>query len=126
FTEAVPVAVVMGSKGAGKTYTYLQIVRSKIWSEFVRQASGVAGGQDWGLIWPLLESKNLRQSATSIVAECRQKAAQAIDLMPPSGTTAVADSINESLRHRNADETWWRHRWFRIFAQSLGVRSAAE
>src|SRR5207248_556967 len=120
------VAVVMGSKGAGKTYTYLQIVRSKLWSEFIRQASGLAGGLDWGLTWPLLESQNLKQSASAAVAKCRQHTREALDMRASVGSTVVADQINESLRHSPADETWWRHRWFTIFAKSLGLDLAAE
>jgi cellulose biosynthesis protein BcsQ len=124
-TGTVPIAVVMGSKGAGKTYTYLQIARSKIWSEFVLQALGSVS-QDRSLIWPLLASMNLERSALGAVNELRRATGELLGVQNPLASTAISDLINESLRHAAADETWWRHRWFTIFARSLGLSSGAD
>ena len=129
FREGPPVAVVVGSKGAGKTYTYLQIIRSKFWSQFAAAATGDSSPDSaghWGLLWPVFQSKNLKDSAKLIVDECRGATANELQVSAPLGSIAVEDSIQESLRQPNTDDTWWRHRWFTLIAESLRIESAAE
>jgi cellulose biosynthesis protein BcsQ len=131
FNDTVPIAVVVGSKGAGKTYTCLQVIRAKKWSTFV----GVATALDStvmsavltdDLIWPLFQSTNLKEAAKKVVDECRTETSAALGVSGQMGSIAIEDAIRESLRHTDTDETWWRHRWFTILAKSLGLESASE
>jgi MinD-like ATPase involved in chromosome partitioning or flagellar assembly len=127
FGATVPVAVVVGSKGAGKTYTCLQIIRSKLWSNFVAiVASGEPPTAGWGLLWPVFQSKNLKDSAKEIVDSCKAATAGQLGVKAHLSGVAVEDAIQESLRHPQADETWWRHRWFKVIAESLGIEVPAE
>jgi cellulose biosynthesis protein BcsQ len=125
FSDTVPIAVVIGSKGSGKTYTCLQTVRSKLWSEFVREAGGNPA-QHSGFIWPVFQSKNLGETANRIVNECRGATAAALNASTVLSGTAIFGLVQESLRHTTADETWWRHRWFKIIANSLGIQPSTE
>ena len=126
FAVATPIAVIMGSKGAGKTYTYLQIVKSGDWSEFVKQAIGLSGDTAHNLIWPVLESKNLNRAAISTLSKCRAETAGRLGVSSPLGGSAITDLIGQAVQQSSTDETWWRHRWFTIFAKSLGIEVAAE
>jgi MinD-like ATPase involved in chromosome partitioning or flagellar assembly len=126
FSVTPPIAVIVGSKGAGKTYTCLQILRSKFWSKFAGIATGDAISEDWGLLWPVFQSKNLKGSAKSIVDSCKRAAAKDLGVRASLSSVAVEDAIQESLRHTKADETWWRNRWFRVIASSLGIKVAIE
>ncbi len=131
FLDTVPIAVIVGSKGAGKTYTCLQVIRSKKWSEFVKIATALDTNAPSGvpmddLIWPLFQSINLKEEAKKIVDDCRQETALSLGIRQRMGSVAVEDAIRESLQHPGADETWWRHRWFTILARSIGLEPAAE
>jgi MinD-like ATPase involved in chromosome partitioning or flagellar assembly len=126
FAEVPPVAVVVGSKGAGKTYTCLQILRTKLWSTFAGVATGEKPLAEWGLLWPIFQSKNLKESAKLIVDECVASTVARLGISAPLSSIALEDTIQESLRHSVADETWWRHRWFKLIADSLGLEAGSE
>ena len=124
FQDTVPTAVVVGNKGAGKTYTCLQVVRSGKWSRFVERvweigSVTVPSAADDVLIWPLFQSTNLKAAAKDIVDACRKNTADELGIIDPMGSIEAEDAIRESLRETLADETWWRHRWFTIIAKSL-------
>jgi cellulose biosynthesis protein BcsQ len=133
YVNTTPIAVIVGSKGAGKTYTCLQMIRSQRWSEFVKLAAGdesvavaaTLSSQD-ALIWPLFQSKNLKESASRIVEESRTFTASQLAVHAEMSSVQVEDAILESLRHPSPDETWWRHRWFTIVAKTLGISVASE
>lgn len=128
FRSTVPVAVVIGAKGSGKTFTYMQLVRSREWSRFVSAALRDDKGQSLAAdIWPLLQSKNLDVDARGLVNASRKHTAS--DLQFPAADISVLnteDAIRESLTHEHADLTWWRNRWFKLIADSFGINSAAE
>ena len=126
FAKEPPIAVVIGPKGAGKTYTCLQIIRSDFWSRFVTTAGGEQSSPDWGLLWPLFQSKNLKDSAKVAVDKCKTQTLRELNSSHVFSSVEVEDSIREALHHTGADETWWRHRWFTIIARSLGVRTSTE
>ncbi|MBX6378784.1 MAG: ParA family protein, partial [Clostridia bacterium] len=104
----VPIAVVVGSKGSGKTYTFLQVVRSRNWRAFI-QAAGVRSDEKdvdaW--TWPLLEPKNLADPAKDLVRQVRQAAIEALGFEGPSVVVDVRDSIRDALR-KGFHEGEWR------------------
>lgn len=120
FSDGVPVAVVVGSKGAGKTYTWLQLVRRQLWSVFVRAAGGKESA-DKGFIWPVLHSSNLKQPAITLVEQCRASTSSALGLTNTRGSLAIEDLVREGLQSPS-DETFWRHYWFGLIAKSMGIK----
>ncbi|HLJ85372.1 MAG TPA: hypothetical protein VKZ53_01035 [Candidatus Angelobacter sp.] len=127
FEEKIPTAVIVGSKGSGKTYTCLQVVRSKTWSAFVARTLGRTAASGSGLIWPFLQSKNLQHSASQLVRNCRQSVVDTLLLKQAKlGSLEIEDAVQESLQHTAADERWWRIRWLRLIADSLGISAASE
>ena len=127
FQSSVPICVIVGSKGSGKTYTALQVARSETWSRFVGLISHSQTAETWGSIWPLLQSKNLQESARRIIDAARQQSVSRLGLSGSFKTTFdTTDALRESLQHEKADDTWWRHGWFTIIAISLGLPVASE
>lgn len=120
YSSAPPVAVVIGAKGAGKTYTYLQILRAGYWSSFVREVSGKVN-TDRIHLWPVLNSRNLADKAQEIVRETRAKTQEDLQIGSYLSSVEVSDLIREALAQPDTDETWWRHKWFQIFAASMGM-----
>jgi hypothetical protein len=68
FTARVPIVVVVGSKGSGKTYTYLQLAYRKTWDRFTEDA-GISDKSLPARVCPMLMSKNIEDKAKSVVEE---------------------------------------------------------
>jgi cellulose biosynthesis protein BcsQ len=127
FRNEPPVAVVVGAKGSGKTFTCLQLVRAKDWSNFVNIALGESGSTIHANIWPFLQSKNLEKSAKDLVQGCKDKTIADMSLRNAGlSSLQTEDEIRKSLQHQTADVTWWRHRWFKLIADSLGISSTPD
>ena len=120
-----PIAVIIGPKGAGKTYTYLQLMRAMTWLQF---AKGIAKGvpsKNAGIIWPLLRSKNLEDKAISIIDGCRNAACDNLGLDPGRlpAFTECQQVIGNHLKNKRNNESDWQEHWFELIAKSLGVKA---
>lgn len=121
FGRTPPVAVVMGAKGSGKTFTYLQITRTRLWSRFVTDVLGGPDRADWGEIWPLTRPQDLSLQASEVVDECVRNAVNAVGAAnPPMRPSAIDDAVRSALASDH-DESWWRRYWLRLFGQSMGL-----
>jgi hypothetical protein len=99
FKHESPIAVIIGPKGAGKTYTYLHLARTKTWRDFAKRVSVDVRPENSALIWPLLRSKSLTKDALQITEECRSSTCQRLGQDPtklPSFTEGV-DSVRDAL-----------------------------
>jgi hypothetical protein len=114
----VPIAVVIGAKGAGKTYTFLQVIQRQNWQTFVQDA-GVGDIQIEAAICPMFESTNLSDSARDRVQEVRQAAARVGGFTDPWPTSALRDHIRDGLQ-MSLHEGQWRERWLDIIAWGVG------
>jgi len=114
----VPIAVVIGAKGAGKTYTFLQAIQRQNWQTFVQDA-GVGDIQIEAGICPMFESTNLTDSARARVQEVRQAAARVGGFTDPWDTIRLRDSIRDGLQ-LSLHEGQWRERWLDVIAWGVG------
>jgi MinD-like ATPase involved in chromosome partitioning or flagellar assembly len=128
FKHESPIAVIIGPKGAGKTYTYLQLARAKTWRDFATRVSVDVRRENAGLIWPLLHSKNLGEEAPAIIKECSNstcgRLGQDSTKLPPF--TKRIDFVRHALAAKKMNETDWREHWFRLIADSLGVKGGGD
>lgn len=120
----LPIVVIIGAKGSGKTYTFLQIVRRKYWQKFVEDAD-INDTKIDALICPVLASKNLQPNARKIIAETRQKAAQELGLAQPQEASTIRDRIM-SYCQEELHEGQWRERWLDAIAWSVGFQTGQE
>jgi hypothetical protein len=75
----------------------------------------------------LLHSKNLDEPAKGLIQQARSKVAVEYGLAQAIlNSTEIEDRVLESLQHQNADERWWRIRWFKLLADSLGITIGAD
>lgn len=123
YTSNVPIAVVIGAKGAGKTYTYLQMARRGTWRGFASDA-GVTELVVDGFICPVLQPKNLQSAAKEIVQDARIRTARELGFSPPD-IAAIYDYVRDGLR-RDFHEGEWRERWLDIIAWSVGMEPGVE
>lgn len=119
----VPITVVVGAKGSGKTYTFLQIVRRENWEEFV-QETGVSV-QNHALIAPVLASNNLGYKAKKIVENVQQETAQKLNFNSPQYSNDIRDHIRTNLL-QNLHEGQWRECWLDVMAWGVGFKPQEE
>jgi hypothetical protein len=114
----LPVAVVVGAKGAGKTYTYLQALRYKDWAGFA-SAAGESRTTVNGVICPALRPKSLSDSAPGLVDKARQRASAELQFAEQLDWFGVEDLVREWLRE-SLHEGEWRERWLDLMAWAAG------
>jgi len=111
---------VVGAKGAGKTYTYLQIIRRNTWQQFTGAAGESPGAVD-ARICPMLEPQNLGGAAADLLRDARQHGAGHLRLASPLDSMAVRDRVREWLQ-QDLHEGQWRDRWLDLAAWGVGFR----
>ncbi len=124
FSANVPIAVIIGAKGSGKTYTYLQMALRKNWKEFAQNAGSKEASIN-ALICPVLKSKNLEESANQIVYDARCNSSEELGLSNPCDLTDIYDYVRDGLKE-NLHEGQWRERWLNILAWNLGFEVKKE
>jgi MinD-like ATPase involved in chromosome partitioning or flagellar assembly len=120
----LPIAVIVGAKGSGKTYTFLQIVRRENWQNFAQEA-GVTEVSASAFIAPILESKNLSPAAEELVRQVRKKTAHALEFGEPQDASTIRDYIRDGCQ-RNLHEGQWRDRWLDAIAWGVGFQPQKE
>lgn len=120
FQLELPLAVVMGAKGAGKTFIFLQMLRHRTWGKFV-EALGFRTPPASGWILPLLAPVNLQGEAERLVREYQQTLPTPLKAGRELTRTELVDSIRRLLQDAEADETTWRRFWVGTSAEALGV-----
>ena len=124
FSAKSPVAVVVGAKGAGKTYTFLQFVHRGNWGKFV---TDTLGGQPTmsATICPVLQSKNLPPPTQEIINAARERTKEELDLSGSYDSTQMLDYLRDGLL-QNLHEGQWRERWLNMITWNAGFEIGQE
>ncbi|MGW4239395.1 KGGVGR-motif variant AAA ATPase [Streptomyces sp. NPDC004749] len=110
---SLPVAVVVGAKGAGKTFTYARLCAEGEWSRFAGKANGTV--QLTAPVVPVLDPTNMDQTAEGRTGPQDRRNA----LAGGEGASAqdIRQLINEGLRSpHSTDVDHWRTVWLRCMA----------
>jgi MinD-like ATPase involved in chromosome partitioning or flagellar assembly len=117
----LPIVVIVGAKGAGKTYTFLQIIRRESWQNFLKTTS-ISEPQIEAIICPVLTSENLPVADQEIVQNSRVKAADILGFAKPKDMLAIRDHIRDGWQ-LDLHEGQWRERWLDAIAWGIGFKS---
>ena len=121
-TAKVPIAVIVGGKGAGKTYTFLQIVYCKNWYKFIEKLTGTPAVNNFPLyVYPVLKSKNLIASTDEMVQQTQQKTIKQLGLTNQGHSNQLVDGLRNRLA-KKLHEGEWRDYWLDFLAWSAGFR----
>lgn len=121
FAKDIPNAVVVGAKGAGKTFTYLQICQSQKWSGYLQRVG--EGSPDMaGLfprtIFPVLWSSNVDGVSKKAVNDARSAGLEYLGLGSQGlMLTDIERRIQENLE---LDAVHWDDFWANLIASALG------
>lgn len=118
FRSRLPIVVVIGAKGAGKTYTYLQIASRGQWSQFVADVTGEKT-TNGPLVNPTLWSINLSPHLRTVVEEAQRNVIRSLGFNAEPVNLTVTDMIRDQTR-QNLHEGQWREIWLDGIAWSMG------
>ncbi|MFD3917496.1 KGGVGR-motif variant AAA ATPase [Streptomyces sp. NPDC058595] len=110
---SLPVAVVVGAKGAGKTFTYARLCAEGEWSKFAEKANEPV--QLSAPVVPVLDPTNMDQTADGRTGPQDRRDA----LAGGAGATAqdIRQLVNEGLRSPDCEDSdHWRSVWLRCMA----------
>jgi MinD-like ATPase involved in chromosome partitioning or flagellar assembly len=124
FKRKTPLTVIVGPKGSGKTYTYLQLTRRKRWERFAEDALDDKVFHK-AHVCPVLMPGNLSDKASQLVTECRLATSEALGLFIENLPVTITDYLRDRLRE-NLHEGNWREIWLNVIAWSIGFRVQQE
>jgi cellulose biosynthesis protein BcsQ len=97
FTEELPNIVSVGAKGAGKTFTFIQICRTKSWHNFLEKLGQSGKVISEGMIYPLLVSANVSDESSKIVDEARSNCEVTFQFSSPRSSNSFVNKIKAAL-----------------------------
>ena len=120
FSVTLPNVVLSGAKGAGKTFTFLQVCKAKTWSEFLtRVGESQSSSASNAVIFPVVWSQFLAPEAMKTMAEiqinCLKLVANGAGAIKQS---EVLQQIDGALR---TPPDHWDHFWAELLCKSFGV-----
>ncbi|MBD2429399.1 ParA family protein [Phormidium sp. FACHB-1136] len=121
FRNDLPRVVSIGAKGAGKTFTYVQLSRLQDWETFLSLASGNAIDFEHKThIFPLLQSSTLKDAAEDVVRAARDATREAFShTIPEFLHSEFGDRIRGFLESPSGELDWIRF-WIKELSQSIG------
>lgn len=108
--DKLPKIVSIGAKGAGKTFNYLQLVKSGKWNDFLKKADISTAEHHDTFIFPFLPSKNLSENTQDPIQLTRTAFLQAVGSNTLFSTSQLVDEIKEKLRQK-LNDIEWTHFW---------------
>ncbi len=119
FRNQIPIAVVVGAKGAGKTFLYKQIVYAKNWQNFVKKEFSNAHGSAY--ILPITIPQNLSNTVefTTLSPEIKQitNSSETQNIWAEYIKPDVEDRLRENLTNSQ-----WREKWLDYMAWAAGFQ----
>ncbi len=115
-----PVVLVVGAKGAGKTFLYAKACAARTWRNFAAE-SGIGDVHLDASIVPVLESDNLIPGAIA-TQDLRDEFAARLGHESSATTRDIKDHLRRALNTLGTDELAWRTVWLESLAMAAGVR----
>ncbi|NVB42765.1 ParA family protein [Pseudenhygromyxa sp. WMMC2535] len=120
----LPLVVIAGAKGAGKTYTFFQLVLARTWPSFVAQASDQPTSEsdiDGPMIVPLVSPRQIDETARNRLEELEDE----LDRQFGDGrvdTYTLSERIRDEVESGSEKVSQWRDLWLDVMAWRLGCQ----
>ncbi len=123
FAVEAPRAVVMGTKGSGKTFTYLQVARAGDWDRFASELLTTGSGGSHPIL-PLIRPRFLENPEVihRVWTETHRILGSGTGLSPED----VGRKLEDAVDAKEAAEGFWRNFWLRMLSESAGLPPGAE
>lgn len=124
YCDDIPNAVLIGAKGSGKTFSYLQIALSRSWDQFLTKL-GLSFTADTKppLLVPLLRSTELSNATFEAVRACFEdfQKSNGLDLAEADllGFSEPTDLIKQELSKASTNVLEWTEFWVSLLAKAV-------
>lgn len=120
FSNELPSVLMIGAKGAGKTFTFRQVVRSASWKSFLRKLGFVQDDIADAVIFPVLWSDNIEDKPDGEIKNAQRRVIQKIgvDTTTLFNGSELRRRIATSLKNPPAH---WEDFWDTLIAAQFGV-----
>ncbi|MDD2728025.1 ParA family protein [Malikia sp.] len=119
FASELPNLVSVGAKGAGKTFTFLQLCRSGGWHAFLRKVEAEPSGVPDAVVYPVLWSGNLEKTTKqSIVSNQAQDLKRLGCTVQPLSASNIERLVSDALKDSPAH---WADFWDGLIARHFGL-----
>ncbi|MFJ9555098.1 KGGVGR-motif variant AAA ATPase [Nocardiopsis sp. NPDC101807] len=116
-----PIALVLGAKGAGKTFTYAKACAAREWRLFAEQSDVSDVTLDASIV-PVLEPDSLQQNQASLTTQTLRDSFAERHGGTAATTIDIRDTLSRALSDLPADDTLrWRSMWLRCLAMAAGA-----
>jgi len=122
FAKEIPSALMIGAKGAGKTFTFRQLVRSGGWQAFLEKLSFSSANTQDALIFPVLWSVNIDDKPDGEIKKAQRLVLQRLGLADDALLTASQLERRISAALNNPPEHWDDF-WGELIAGQFGLQT---
>ena len=116
YRNQVPITVVQGAKGSGKTFLYCRLLEKKNWNIFCSEINKKFDSEDNGYFLPVLATQN-SEEIKPLLSQCIDEFNRAIDFADASVAVYIDNAYKLSLEKDN-DIDWMKF-WEQIFVSSV-------
>lgn len=123
FAKEIPMVVIIGAKGSGKTFTFRQIVSAQRWSIFLEKVGFQPSTVVEANIFPILWSSNIADKPTGEIKQTQHFCLKQLGLETINALTGsdVEWKIKSALQSPPAH---WNHFWDELICRQFGVENA--
>lgn len=121
FANDIPNAVLVGAKGAGKTFTYLQICQSRNWLSYLQRVGEISHDTavaQQRIIFPVLWSGNVDGAAKATVGGAKDAGIRQLGL--GTQTLNLSEIQRQIEANLDSEAQHWDDFWDNLVAASLG------
>ncbi len=119
--SAPPVAVLVGARGAGKTFTCMRLVEFGNWSRFVAAVQGTENSVSATML-PVFWSAHLQPEPQSTHLRQRSELSARLGNEPPPDLTGMESLAHELFANAESPKEF-RDVWLELIARSAGAQS---
>jgi hypothetical protein len=119
----LPTIVVLGDKGAGKSYTFMSMALSRNWNSFVERVAPEMVRQSDASILPVTTPQDLSDTARKEEREITRDLARTVSGGDPLSDQLVGDVVERQRTSQDRENlSAWRNFWLDLIAWRCGHR----
>jgi len=120
YNDELPNIVSVGAKGAGKTFTFLQLCRTKTWEQFLTKINTAPSKISECHIFPAISSQNIDGDSLEVVKDAVDSFSLALDI-PSIGLNSIQAKLNKLI---NKSEVDWVEAWETLLVEAVAQSTA--